>query len=154
MTFTYPGADAPALRAVTASVRPGQTTAIVGSTGAGKSTLVSLIARLYDVTDGAILVGGTDVRQAGLTDLWSHIGLVPQKPFLFSGTVATNLRYGDPAASDDQLWEALRVAQARRFVHTLPDSLDTQVGERGANLSGGEWRRVGRKSTGRTRAIV
>ena len=142
VTFTYPGADAPVLRAVTASVRPGQTTAIVGSTGAGKSTLVSLIARLYDVTDGAILVGGTDVRQAGLTDLWSHIGLVPQKPFLFSGTVATNLRYGDPAASDDQLWEALRVAQAEDFVRQMPGGLDAPISQGGSNVSGGQRQRL------------
>jgi ATP-binding cassette subfamily B multidrug efflux pump len=98
--------------------------------------------RLYDVTDGAILVGGTDVRQAGLTDLWSHIGLVPQKPFLFSGTVASNLRYGDPAASDDQLWEALRVAQADDFVRQMPGGLDAPISQGGTNVSGGQRQRL------------
>ncbi|MGA8979163.1 MAG: ABC transporter ATP-binding protein, partial [Pedococcus sp.] len=116
VTFAYPGADVPVLQGVSLVAEPGRTTAIIGSTGAGKSTLLSLIPRLYDVTGGQVLIGGVDVRAAALEDVWGRIGLVPQKPYLFTGTVATNLRYGDGDATDDELWEALRVAQAADFV--------------------------------------
>ncbi len=140
--FAYPGADRPVICGVSFVASPGETTAIIGSTGAGKSTLVSLVPRLYDVTGGSITVGGTDVREIALEDLWSRMGLVPQTPFLFSGTVASNLRYGDPNASDDQLWEALRVAQAEDFVRDMPGGLDAPVSQGGTNVSGGQRQRL------------
>ena len=124
--FTYPGADAPVLRDVTFTAAPGETTAIIGSTGAGKSTLISLIPRLFDATAGSVQVDGVEVRDCDPDLLWSRIGLVPQKPFLFSGTVASNLRYGRPDATDDELWEALRIAQAEDFVREMPDQLDAR----------------------------
>ena len=108
------------LRNITLTARPGQTTAIIGSTGAGKSTLISLIPRLFDATGGTVRVDGVDVRDIDADLLWSRIGLVPQKPFLFSGTVASNLRYGNPDATDEELWHALRVAQAEDFVRAMP----------------------------------
>ena len=113
------------LQGVSLVAEPGRTTAIIGSTGSGKSTLLSLIPRLYDVTDGAVLLGGVDVRDATLEDVWAGIGLVPQKPYLFTGTVASNLRYGDADATDDELWEALRIAQAEDFVRAMPDGLES-----------------------------
>lgn len=140
--FAYPGADQPVLCGVTFTAAPGQTTAIIGSTGSGKSTLVGLIPRLYDVTGGSIAVGGVDIRDASLAGLWSRMGLVPQKPFLFSGTVASNLRYGDPNASDEQLWEALRVAQAEDFVRAMPGGLDASISQGGTNVSGGQRQRL------------
>ena len=140
--FAYPGAEKPVLCGVTFVARPGETTAIIGSTGSGKSTLVGLVPRLYDVTGGSIAIGGTDIRELSLEDLWSRIGLVPQKPFLFSGTVATNLRYGDPAATDDQLWEALRTAQAEDFVRAMPAGLDAPISQGGTNVSGGQRQRL------------
>lgn len=140
--FAYPGADQPVLSGVSFVARPGQTTAIVGSTGAGKSTLVSLVPRLYDVTGGSITVGGTDVREISLDDLWSRMGLVPQRPFLFSGTVASNLRYGDPDATEEQLWEALRIAQAEDFVRAMPGGLDAPISQGGTNVSGGQRQRL------------
>src|SRR5690349_15232057 len=112
----YPGAHDPVLRDVSFEARPGQTTAIIGSTGAGKSTLISLIPRLFDATSGSVMVDGVEVRELDLDTLWSKIGLVPQIPYLFSGTVASNLRYGNPAATEAQMWEALDIAQARDFV--------------------------------------
>ena len=142
VTFAYPGAEAPVLREVSLLAEPGTTTAIVGSTGAGKSTLVGLIPRLHDVTDGQVLVGGVDVRDAELEDLWSHIGLVPQRPYLFTGTVASNLRYGDPDATDDELWAALRVAQADGFVRDMPDGLESPIAQGGTNVSGGQRQRL------------
>ena len=114
--FRYPGAEEPVLSGITFSARPGETTAIVGSTGSGKSTLISLIPRFYDVTGGAVLVDGVDVRELAQQDLWRRIGLVPQKAFLFSGTVADNLRHGDEQAADERLWHALEIAQGREFV--------------------------------------
>ena len=140
--FHYPGADEPVLEGISFTVRAGQTTAIIGSTGAGKTTLLNLIPRLFDVTSGAVLVDGVDAREIDMQTLWSRIGLVPQRPYLFSGTVATNLRYGDPEATDDDLWHALDIAQARDFVAALPDGLDGPVEQGGANLSGGQRQRL------------
>jgi ATP-binding cassette subfamily B protein len=140
--FTYPGADAPVLRGVSLTAEPGHTTAIIGSTGSGKSTLVSLVPRLYDVTAGSVRLAGTDVRDAALEDVWSRIGLVPQRPYLFTGTVAGNLRYGDAEATDDELWEALRVAQAEDFVRAMPGGLDAPIAQGGTNVSGGQRQRL------------
>jgi ATP-binding cassette subfamily B protein len=121
---------------------PGRTTAIIGSTGAGKTTLISMVARLFDATAGTVTVDGVDVRELDPEDLWSRIGLVPQKPFLFSGTVASNLRYGNPDATDDDLWEALRVAQGEDFVRAMPDGLDSSISQGGTNVSGGQRQRL------------
>ncbi|TQJ49316.1 ABC transporter ATP-binding protein [Phycicoccus sp. SLBN-51] len=140
--FTYPGADAPVLHGVSMTAEPGHTTAIIGSTGSGKSTLVSLVPRLYDVTGGALLLAGVDVRDASLEDVWSRIGLVPQRPYLFTGTVASNLRYGDADATDDELWEALRVAQADDFVRAMQGGLDAPIAQGGTNVSGGQRQRL------------
>ena len=140
--FTYPGADAPVLRDITFTAGPGRTTAIIGSTGAGKSTLVSLIPRLIDVTAGSVAVDGVEVRELDPDLLWSRIGLVPQKPFLFSGTVASNLRYGKPDATEDELWHALRVAQAEDFVRAMPDQLEATIAQGGTNVSGGQRQRL------------
>src|SRR4030095_15435671 len=111
----------------------GQTTAVVGSTGAGKTTLVNLIARLVDVTSGQVLVDGVDLRDMAPETLWERVGLVPQRPYLFSGTVASNMRYGKPDASDDEIWEALRVAQAADFVSAMPGVLDAPITQGGTN---------------------
>jgi ATP-binding cassette subfamily B protein len=138
----YPGASAPVLRGISFRAEPGRTTAIIGSTGAGKSTLLTLIPRLLDVTGGSVLVDGVDVRDLAPDELWSRMGLVPQRSFLFSGTVATNLRYGKPDATDDELWAALEVAQARDFVAGLPEGLDAPVSQGGTNLSGGQRQRL------------
>jgi ATP-binding cassette, subfamily B, multidrug efflux pump len=140
--FCYPGADVPVLQGVSMTAEPGRTTAIIGSTGSGKSTLLSLIPRLYDVTGGSVSIGGVDVRDAALEDVWARIGLVPQKPYLFTGTVASNLRYGDPEATDEQLWEALRIAQAEDFVRAMPDGLDSPIAQGGTNVSGGQRQRL------------
>ena len=141
-TFSYPGAESAVLREVSMRAEPGTTTAIVGSTGSGKTTLVGLIPRLHDVTQGQVLVGGVDVRDAEPEDLWSHIGLVPQRPYLFTGTVASNLRYGDPDATDDELWQALTVAQAADFVRAMPDGLESPIAQGGTNVSGGQRQRL------------
>jgi ATP-binding cassette, subfamily B, multidrug efflux pump len=140
--FTYPGADAPVLSSITFTAEPGQTTAIIGSTGAGKSTLISLIPRLFDVTGGSVQVDGVEVRDMDADLLWSRIGLVPQKAFLFSGTVASNLRYGNPDATDEELWHALRVAQAEDFVLQMPGQLEASISQGGTNLSGGQRQRL------------
>ncbi len=140
--FHYPGADVSVLQGISFTALPGSTTAVIGSTGAGKSTLLSLVPRLYDVTGGSVRIGGVDVACARLEDVWSRVGLVPQKPYLFSGTVASNLRYGDPEATDEQLWEALRIAQAEDFVRQLPDRLDAPIAQGGGNLSGGQRQRL------------
>jgi len=140
--FHYPGADLPVLQGISFTALPGRTTAVIGSTGAGKSTLLSLIPRLYDVTGGSVRIGGVDVSCAGLDDVWSRVGLVPQQPYLFSGTVASNLRYGDPEATDEHLWEALRIAQAEDFVRQLPGGLDAPIAQGGGNLSGGQRQRL------------
>jgi ATP-binding cassette, subfamily B, multidrug efflux pump len=140
--FRYPGAQDPVLHGVTVTFRPGTTTAIVGSTGAGKSTLVNLVPRLYDVTGGQVLVDGVDVRERAQQDLWSQLGLVPQRAFLFSGSVADNLRYGRPQATDDEMWHALDVAQARDVVEQLVGGLQAPIEQAGANLSGGQRQRL------------
>ena len=142
MTFGYPGAEEPVLRDVTFEARPGETTAIVGSTGSGKTTLVNLLPRLYDVTAGTVLVDGVDVREVDRQALWKRIGMVPQRAYLFSGTVAGNLRYGDEAASDDDLWRALEIAQARDFVQEMAEGLEAPVSQGGTNLSGGQRQRL------------
>jgi ATP-binding cassette, subfamily B, multidrug efflux pump len=140
--FQYPGAAAPVLRDVTFQARRGQTTAVIGSTGSGKTTLVSLIPRLFDVTGGAVLVDGVDVRQLAPEVLGSLIGIVPQTPYLFSGTVASNLRYGNPDAGEDELWRALEIAQARDFVMAMPDGLHSRIAQGGTNVSGGQRQRL------------
>ncbi|ODU76491.1 MAG: multidrug ABC transporter ATP-binding protein [Microbacterium sp. SCN 71-21] len=140
--FTYPGADAPVLHDLTFTIEPGTTTAVIGSTGAGKTTLVGLIARLFDATEGSVRVDGVDVRQLDPDDLWSRLGLVPQRAFLFSGTVASNLRYGDVAASDDDLWTALEIAQAGDFVRAMPEGLAAPIAQGGTNVSGGQRQRL------------
>jgi ATP-binding cassette subfamily B protein len=138
----YPGAATPVLRDVSFQALPGRTTAVIGSTGAGKTTLISLVPRLFDVTAGAVRVDGVDVRDMDPEALWSRIGLVPQKAFLFTGTVASNLRYGDPDADDDTLWAALEVAQARDFVEAMPGGLEAPITQGGSNLSGGQRQRL------------
>jgi len=140
--FRYPGAEDPVLFDLSFTARPGQTTAIVGSTGAGKSTLVNLVPRLYDVTAGAVRVGGGDGREVNQSDLWSRIGLVPQKAFLFSGTVADNLRFGDENATDEELWHALEIAQARDFVEEMEGGLEAPILQGGTNVSGGQRQRL------------
>jgi len=141
-TFSYPGADRPVLQDVSLTALPGTTTAIVGSTGSGKSTLVSLICRFYDVTDGAVVVDGVDVRDYDTKRLWSGIGLVPQRGYLFSGTVADNLRYGKTDATEAEMWEALRVAGADGFVRAHDDGLQMRVAQGGINFSGGQRQRL------------
>jgi len=140
--LTYPGAEAPVLREVTFSARPGQTIAVIGSTGAGKTTLVNLVPRLLDATEGVVRVDGVDVRDLDPDLLWSRIGLVPQRAFLFSGTIASNLRYGRPEATDDELWTALEIAQAADFVREMPAQLDTPVAQGGTTVSGGQRQRL------------
>lgn len=140
--FTYPGAEAPVLHDVTFTARPGTTTAIVGGTGSGKTTLLRLIPRLADVSDGAVRLDGVDVRDLAPEDLWTQVGLVPQRPYLFSGTVASNLRFGNPGASDEELWEALRVAQAEDFVSGYADGLEHPIAQGGTNVSGGQRQRL------------
>ncbi|WP_182878954.1 ABC transporter ATP-binding protein [Microbispora sp. H10949] len=140
--FRYPGAAAPVLSGVSFRVTAGRTTAVVGSTGSGKTTLVSLVPRLFDVTSGAVLIDGADVRDLDPRMLWTRIGLVPQKPYLFTGTVASNLRYGKPDATDEELWEALEVAQARDFVEAMPEGLQAPISQGGTNVSGGQRQRL------------
>jgi len=140
--FHYPGAEVPVLDQVSFTAEPGRTTAIIGSTGAGKTTLVNLVPRLFDVTGGCLRVGGVDVRQVDLETLWSRIGLIPQRPYLFTGTVASNLRYGNPEATDEQLWEALRIAQAKDFVEKMADGLESPISQGGTNVSGGQRQRL------------
>ena len=140
--FTYPGADHPVLRDISFTARPGETTAIIGSTGAGKSTLISLIPRLFDSTGGTVRVDEVEVPHFDQEVLWSKIGLVPQKPYLFTGTVASNLRYGNPDATEDEMWEALRIAQAEDFVRAMPDQLEARISQGGTNVSGGQRQRL------------
>lgn len=140
--FHYPGADHPVLSGITFTTRPGQTTAVIGSTGSGKTTLLQLVPRLFDATSGSVRIGGVDVRQLDLGFLWSAIGLVPQKPYLFSGTVASNLAYGKPQATEAEMWEALEVAQAADFVRRMPGGLQARIDQGGANVSGGQRQRL------------
>ncbi len=140
--FTYPGAASPVLDGISFTAHPGTTTAIIGSTGSGKTTLVNLIPRLYDVTSGSVALDGVDVRELDPDVLWGRIGLVPQRPYLFSGTVASNLRMGDPEASDADLWRALEIAQARDFVERMPHGLDAPIAQGGSNVSGGQRQRL------------
>lgn len=140
--FRYPGAEQPVLTDITFTALPGQTTAIIGGTGSGKTTLINLIPRLLDVTSGSLLVGGVDVRELDPAALSAAVGLVPQKPYLFSGTVATNLRYGNQDATDAQLWRALEIAQARDFVERMPEGLAAPIAQGGTNVSGGQRQRL------------
>jgi ATP-binding cassette, subfamily B, multidrug efflux pump len=140
--FGYPGAEQPVLHHISFRAEPGQTTAIVGSTGSGKSTLVNLIPRFYDATAGSVLVDGVDVRAMDRERLWSRIGLIPQKAFLFGGTVASNLRFGDADATDDELWHALGIAQGRDFVSEMEGGLDAPIMQGGSNVSGGQRQRL------------
>jgi len=141
-TFQYPGAEAPVLRDISFRARAGEVTAIIGGTGAGKTTLLSLVPRLFDVTGGAVLVDGVDVRELDFDTLYRRIGMVPQRPYLFSGTVASNLRYGNPDATDEELWRFLEIAQARDFVEAMPGGLDAPIAQGGTTVSGGQRQRL------------
>ena len=140
--FTYPGADVPVVRDVSFAATPGQTVAIIGSTGAGKSTLLNLVPRLFDATGGRVLVDGVDVRDLDPQVLWGALGLVPQKAYLFTGTVRSNLLHGKPDATDDELWRALEIAQGRDFVQAMPEGLDAPISQGGTNVSGGQRQRL------------
>mgnify|MGYP002738460481 FL=1 len=142
VSFAYPGAESPVLKDLSFRLTPGRTTAIIGSTGAGKTTLVNLIPRLFDATGGKVLVDGVDVRDYEPDDLWARIGLVPQKPYLFTGTIASNLRYGKPDATEPELWDALRVAQAEDFVYEKDGQLESPIAQGGTNVSGGQRQRL------------
>ncbi len=141
-SFHYPGAEAAVLSGVSFTAKAGQTLAIIGSTGSGKTTLLHLIPRLFDVTEGSVILGGVDVRQLSADVLWSRIGLVPQRPYLFSGTVASNLRFGKPDATEDEIWEALTIAQAADFVRAMDGGLDARIEQGGSNVSGGQRQRL------------
>lgn len=140
--FAYPGAEHPVLGDISFRVHPGQTVAVIGSTGAGKTTLVNLVPRLFDVTSGAVRVGGVDVREADPAALWDAIGLVPQRPYLFAGTVRSNLEFGRSDATDEELWRALEIAQAAEFVRELDGGLDAPISQGGTNVSGGQRQRL------------
>jgi ATP-binding cassette subfamily B protein len=140
--FRYPGAAEPVLQNISFEARPGQTTAIIGSTGTGKTTLVNLIPRLFDATGGRVLVDGVDVRDLEPDTLWGTIGLVPQKSYLFTGTIASNLQYGKPDATETEMWEALQIAQARDFVAEMPEGLEAPIAQGGTNVSGGQRQRL------------
>lgn len=142
VSFHYPGAEVAVLNNVSVTVSAGETLAVVGSTGSGKTTLVSLIARLFDATSGSVLVDGVDVKDMAPEELWSRLGLVPQKPYLFSGTVASNLRYGKEDATDEEMWDALRIAQADDFVSNMPGGLEAVIAQGGSNVSGGQRQRL------------
>jgi len=140
--YRYPGAAAPVLSDISFVAKPGEVTAIIGSTGAGKTTLLELIPRLGDPTAGAVLIDGVDVRRRDPEALWARIAMVPQRAYLFSGTVATNLRFGRPEATDEELWAALELAQAADFVRELPQRLDAPIAQGGTNVSGGQRQRL------------
>ena len=142
LEFRYPGAEEPVLRGITFTASPGQTTAIVGSTGSGKSTLINLLPRFYDATEGGVLIDGVDVRDMRQEDLWALIGLIPQQAYLFGGTVASNLRYGNEQATDDDLWHALGIAQAQGFVSEMQGGLEAPIDQGGTNVSGGQRQRL------------
>jgi ATP-binding cassette, subfamily B, multidrug efflux pump len=140
--FGYPGAEQAVLHGISFTANPGETTAIIGSTGSGKTTLINLIPRLYDATGGAVLMDGVDVRSLAREQLWSRIGFIPQKAFLFSGTVASNLRFGDESATDEDLWRALDIAQGRDFVEAMEGQLEAPIMQGGTNVSGGQRQRL------------
>jgi ATP-binding cassette subfamily B protein len=140
--FRYPGAEQAVLRGISFRAAPGRTTAIVGSTGSGKSTLVNLIPRFYDATSGSVLVDGVDVKAMNREDLWDRIGLIPQKAFLFSGTVASNLRFGKADATDEELWRALEISQGKEFVSEMAGELDAEIAQGGTSVSGGQRQRL------------
>jgi ATP-binding cassette subfamily B protein len=140
--FRYPGAEQPVLRGISFTAQPGRTTAIVGSTGSGKSTLVNLIPRFYDATKGSVLVDGVDVKDMRREDVWARVGLIPQKAFLFGGTVASNLRFGKEDATDEELWRALDIAQGRDFVESMDGGLEAPIAQGGTNVSGGQRQRL------------
>jgi ATP-binding cassette subfamily B protein len=140
--FRYPGAAAPVLADISFVARPGEVTAIIGSTGAGKTTMLDLIPRLSDTTAGTVLVDGVDVRQRAPEELWARIGMVPQRSYLFTGTVASNLRFGNPDATDDQLWAVLELAQGADFVRAMPQQLEAPIAQGGTNVSGGQRQRL------------
>ncbi|MDU0938043.1 MAG: ABC transporter ATP-binding protein [Dermabacter sp.] len=142
VTFAYPGAERPVLEGISFKAHAGQTVAIIGGTGSGKTTLLGLISRLFDVTDGAVKVNGVDVREAAPELLHGRLGYVPQRPYLFSGTVASNVRFGRPEASDKEVWHALTIAQARDFVAEMPEGLDSPIAQGGSNVSGGQRQRL------------
>lgn len=142
VSFHYPGAEFPVLQDISFTARAGQTTAIIGSTGSGKTSLLNLIPRLYDATAGSVSLGGVDVKDAALEDVWDQVGLIPQRPYLFSGTVASNLRFGRPDASDEELWQALRTAQADDFVGAMEGGLQAPIAQGGTNVSGGQRQRL------------
>ena len=142
VSFSYPGADHPVLSDITFRAEPGQTIAVIGSTGAGKSTLVNLVPRLFDATEGEVRVDGVDVRRLAPDVLWNATGLVPQKAFLFTGTIRSNLLHGKADATEEELWEALRIAQAEDFVRAMPEGLDSPVVQGGTNVSGGQRQRL------------
>jgi ATP-binding cassette, subfamily B, multidrug efflux pump len=142
VSFVYPGAGHPVLDDVSFRVEPGETTAIIGSTGAGKTTIVNLVTRLIDATAGTVLVNGVDVRQLAPELLWGRVGYVPQRAYLFSGTVASNLRFGRPDATDAELWDALEIAQAAGFVQAMPDGIESEITQGGTNVSGGQRQRL------------
>jgi ATP-binding cassette, subfamily B, multidrug efflux pump len=140
--FHYPGAEEPVLKDINFTVRAGQTMAVIGSTGSGKTTLVNLVTRLFDATAGSVVLDGVDVRDLAPEALWSRVGIVPQKPYLFSGTIASNLRYGKDDATEEEMWEALRVAQAEDFVRAMPGGLNAVIAQGGTNVSGGQRQRL------------
>jgi ATP-binding cassette subfamily B protein len=140
--FRYPGAEEPVLRGITFEAKPGEVTAIVGSTGSGKSTLINLLPRFYDATSGEVLVDGVDVREMDRQDLWKRIGVIPQRAFLFGGTVATNLQVGDEDATEDEMWKALEIAQGKDFVSSMPEGLQAPISQGGTNVSGGQRQRL------------
>lgn len=142
VTFAYPGAERPVLEGISFEAHAGQTVAIIGGTGSGKTTLLGLISRLFDVTDGAVKINGVDVREAAPELLHGRLGYVPQRPYLFSGTVASNVRFGRPEASDEEVWRALTIAQARDFVAEMPEGLDSPIAQGGSNVSGGQRQRL------------
>jgi ATP-binding cassette, subfamily B, multidrug efflux pump len=142
VTFGYPGGEKPVLEDIGFTIRRGQTTAIIGGTGSGKTTMLNLIPRFFDVSEGGLLVDGVDVRERSLEELWGRVGLVPQRAYLFSGTVASNLRFGKEGATDDELWHALEVAQARDFVEQMQGGLDAPIDQGGTNVSGGQRQRL------------
>lgn len=142
VSFAYPGAESPVLCDISFRAEAGTTTAIIGSTGSGKTTLLNLVPRMFDATSGEVLVAGTNVRDIDPEVLWAQVGLVPQKPYLFSGTVASNLRYADPQATDDDLWTALEIAQAKGFVSDMPNGLGSTIEQGGSNVSGGQRQRL------------